>query len=150
MNQWFEDPRVEQAEEDGFQAEHLETRGDPGAAGALYRKAADRYAQVAFSVPADHPNTRTELAIAAVACAARGGDFQWAIEIAERMLAEAAALNEYGQTELRKLLAGYSEVIRAREHRSPESGSAAPAGKMEQMSRASARGAFERHVPRAA
>lgn len=111
MNPWFQDRRVEQAEEDAFEAERAERRGDLAKARALYREAAEALASVALGVPADYPNTRSDLAIAAVASFARAGDFGASIELGRRMLAEADALTEHGRLELARLVSEYAALI---------------------------------------
>jgi hypothetical protein len=112
MNEWMRDPRVAQAETDAFQAERAERRGNPSQARALYRQAAESLACVALRVPADHPNTRGDLAIAAVASFSRAGDFGRAIEFGQRMLAEGDALTAHGRDEIRRLVHEY-ELIAA-------------------------------------
>jgi hypothetical protein len=104
MNAWMNDPRVARAEVDAFEAERAERRGDLAAARARHHAAADAFAAVALSVPADHPNTRSDLAIAAVASYARAGDFGRATELARRALAESDALTERGRGELFRLM----------------------------------------------
>jgi hypothetical protein len=105
------DRRVEQAEVDSFEAERAERRGDVAGARARHHAAADAFAAVALSVPADHPNTRSDLAIAAVASYARAGDFGRATELARRMLAESDALTEHGRHELARLMHEYAKLL---------------------------------------
>jgi hypothetical protein len=107
MNEWMRDPRVAQAEADAFQAERAERRGDPTEARALYHRAAESLANVALGVPADHPNTRSDLAIAAMVSFSRSGDFDRAIEFGRRMLAEEDALPSSGRDELGRLVREY-------------------------------------------
>lgn len=71
MNQWMRDSRVQKAEADAFAAERAERRGDVAVARDLYHQAGKAFASVALIVPADHPNTRGDLAMAAVASLAR-------------------------------------------------------------------------------
>jgi hypothetical protein len=111
MNAWFKDHRVEKAEADAFEAERAERRGDASAARALYHEAAEAFASVALSVPADHPNTRSDLAIAAVASFARAGDFGRSIEFGRRVLAEGDAITEHGRVELAKLVYTYAALV---------------------------------------
>ncbi len=111
MNPWMNDPRVAKAEVDAFEAERAERRGDPAGARARHHAAADAFGAVALSVPADHPNTRSDLAIAAVASYARAGDFGRATELARRVLAESEALTEYGRDELFRLMREYSALL---------------------------------------
>jgi len=59
----------------------------------------------------DHPNTRSDLAFAAVASYSRAGRFDLAVEFGKRMLAEGDALTEYGRLELVRLVRQYSQVI---------------------------------------
>lgn len=111
MNAWMKDPRVEKAAFDAFEAERAERRGDLAGARVLHHGAADAFAAVALGVPADYPNTRSDLAIAAVASYARAGDFGRAIEHARRMLAESDALTEHGRSELSRLMREYASLV---------------------------------------
>lgn len=111
MNVWMQDPRTEKAEVDAFEAERAERHGDLAGARARYHAAADAFAAVALSVPADYPNTRSDLAIAAVASYARAGNFGRATELARRMLAESDALTEHGRGELARLMSEYSALL---------------------------------------
>lgn len=114
MNPWMRDPRAERGETEAFEAERAERRGDFAGARASYHKAGESFASVAASVPATHPNTRTDLTIAAVASFARAGDFGSAIEFARRMLAEGDALTEHGRAELARLAQQYAALITPR------------------------------------
>jgi hypothetical protein len=113
MNAWFKDPRVEKAELDAFEADRAERRGDLSTALPLHKKAGEGFAVVALRVPADHPKTRSALAIAAVASFARAGDFGQAVKYGRRFLAEGDALSEHGRRELREMISEYSKVIPA-------------------------------------
>lgn len=73
MNRWYQDPRVARAEMAVFEAEHAERRGDRETARRLYREAATGFATVGFTVPLDHPNTRSDLIFAAAVRRSRGG-----------------------------------------------------------------------------
>ncbi len=110
MNEWMRDPRVEQAETDAFLAERAERRGNFTEARGLYHRAAESLAGVALGVPADHPNTRSDLAIASIASFARAGDFGRAIEFGQRMLAEGDALTPSGRGEIQRLVREYEQV----------------------------------------
>ena len=114
MNIWLRDARVEKAEIDAFEAERAERRGDLASARTRYREAAEAFAIVALGVPSDHPNTRTDLAIASVASFARAGDFGRAVELAHRMLAEGDALTEHGRRELLRLARDYEALLSPR------------------------------------
>jgi hypothetical protein len=111
MNAWMKDPRVDKAAFEAFEAERAERRGDLAGARALHHAAADAFAAVALGVPADHPNTRSDLAVAAVASYARAGDFGRATELARRMLAESDALTEHGRGELLRLMREYALLL---------------------------------------
>lgn len=111
MNAWLSDARVEKGEAAAFRAEQSERQGNPASARTLYREAAEAFASVALSVPADHPNTRSDLAIAAVASFARSGDFGRALEFARRALAEVDALSEHGKAELSRIVDEYGALI---------------------------------------
>lgn len=107
MTDFLEDPRIKQAEALYFQAELLERRGDLTDARDLYAKAAALYATVALMVPSDLPRTRGLWAVAAVSVAARAGRFHFAIELAERFLAEPGSLTAGSHHELQTLLERY-------------------------------------------
>lgn len=111
MNPWFEDPRTVAGEEKTLQAERAERRGNAAMAHDLYREAAEAFAAVAIGVPADHPNTRSDLAIAAVATFARAGDLGRAVDFATRILVEIDALSPYGKAELNRLRADYAALV---------------------------------------
>jgi hypothetical protein len=108
MNAWFDDPRTKLAEGKTFEAERAERRGEFGAARALYAEAAELFSKVAISVAPDHPNTRSDLGIAAVACFARSLRFHLAVEFAERLLAEPDGLSPAGKHELEEMAAEYA------------------------------------------
>ncbi len=114
MNRWMRDPRVERAETDAFFAERAERGGDADTARIRYLAAAEAFAAVSLSVPVDHPNTRSDLAIAAVATFARGGSYPRAMDHARRVLAESEALTAHGRSELLRLLRTYEQVSGAR------------------------------------
>jgi hypothetical protein len=110
-NAWYRDPRAKDGELKAFDAERAERRNDPAAARALHHEAAEAFAAVALSVPADHPETRSTLAIAAVASFARAGDLGRAGEFGRRMLVETDALSERGRAELARLVKDYAELV---------------------------------------
>jgi hypothetical protein len=122
MNPWMKDPRVDQAALDSFEADRAERRGNLADARARHHAAADAFAAVALSVPADYPNTRSDLAIAAVASYARAGDFGRAAELARRVLAESDALTEYGRTELFRMMREYAALLVPKPGPAPASG----------------------------
>jgi hypothetical protein len=66
---------------------------------------------VAVAVPCDYPNTRSDLAIAAIASFARAGDFGQAIEFARRILAESDALTAHGRAEIVRLAHEYTTLV---------------------------------------
>jgi hypothetical protein len=111
MNEWMRNPRVEKGEANSFAAEQAEKRGNFAAARVLHQEAANAFASIAIAVPSDYPNTRSDLAIAAIASFARAGDFGQAIEFARRMLAESDALTEYGRTEIVRLDREYTTLL---------------------------------------
>lgn len=113
MNPWMRDARVEKAEQDAFFAERAERKGDFASARRLYLDAASAFAVVALGVPADHPNTRSDLATAAVASYARANEYNRAVEFARRMLAEPDALTEHGRGELSRLALAYGALAPA-------------------------------------
>lgn len=108
MNPWFDDQRTKLAEGKAYEAERAERRGQFSAARDLYADAADLFSRVAISVTPDHPNTRADLGIAAVACFARSLRFHLAVEFAERLLAEPDGLSPGGKLELEEMVAEYA------------------------------------------
>lgn len=110
MNPW-QDLRLEQAEIDVFEAERAERNGNPSAAHQRYRAAGEVYASVALAAGADYPNSRGDLAIAAVASFARAGDFGRAVDFARRILAESDALSKSSHAELLRLAKDYAGLI---------------------------------------
>lgn len=104
MSDFLDDPRLAEAEAEVFEAEAAERRSDLAGAAARYRRAADRYAEVAFEVSVSLPKTRAVWAVSAVAASSRGRDFERAIALAERFLAEPDGLTPSGRDELRELL----------------------------------------------
>lgn len=104
MRDYLDDPRLAEAEAEVFEAEAAERRGDLAGAAAGYRRAADHYAEVAFEVPMSLPKSRAVWAVSAVAASNRGRDFERAVALAERFLAEPDALTPSGRDELRELL----------------------------------------------
>ncbi len=110
MNQWFHDPRTKAAQLKTLDAERAERRRNP-IARTMYREAAELFGSVAVGVPADHPNTRSDLAIAAVACFARSGDFGGAVDFANQMLAQFDALSPHGRSELARLAEEYAKRL---------------------------------------
>ncbi len=108
MNAWFGDERTKLAEGKVFEAERLERRGAFAVARARWGEAAELFSKVAISVAADHPNTRADLGIAAVACFARSLRFDLAVEFAERLLAEPDGLSPGGKLELEQMVAEYA------------------------------------------
>ena len=111
MNEWMNDRRAARGEELGYEAERAEQDGDVERARDLYRAAASEYAPVALTVSPDHPNTRSALAIAAVACFARALEFGRAVDLAERFLAQPGALSERGRTELLRMVQTYALLV---------------------------------------
>jgi len=111
MNQWMRDPRAKKGEVEAFEAERAERRGDFAGARERYHHAGEAFASVAAGVPATYPNTRSDLAIAAVASFARAGDLGRAIEFARRMLAESDARTEYGRGELLRAVQEYATLL---------------------------------------
>jgi hypothetical protein len=104
VSDYLDDPRLAEAEAEVFEAEAAERRGDLVAAAARYHRAADRYAEVTFEVPVSLPRTRSVWAVSAVAASSRGRDFERAIALAERFLAEPDGLTPAGRQELLELL----------------------------------------------
>ena len=110
-NAWFRDASTKEGEGKAFEAERAERRGNSTEARALHHQAGEAFERVAMRVPVDHPNTRSDLAIAAVASFARAGDLGRAVSLATRMLVEIDALSPYGRAELGRLRSEYSALM---------------------------------------
>jgi hypothetical protein len=110
-NPWFDTSEAHAASGAALQAELAESDGDASRAKELYREAASSYTRLALSVTADHPQTRSALGVAAVACHARAGDFGKAIDVARRLLAQSGALSQRGRTDLLRMVANYNDLI---------------------------------------
>lgn len=119
-NAWFSDAHTKEGELKAFDAERAERRGNLPAARTLYSGAATAFQNVALRVPVDHPNTRADLTIAAVACFARAGDFGQAVDLANRMLAEPDGLSPYGRGELERMANDYSRRLAATTPMAPQ------------------------------
>lgn len=116
-NPWLDMPEARAASETAFQAELAEDDNDARTAKDLYQKAAVAYTRLALSVTADHPQTRSALGVAAVACHARAGDFGTALDVARRLLAQSGALSQRGRTDLLRMVGNYTELIDAERKR---------------------------------
>lgn len=103
MNEYFQDARVASAEVDIFNAERAERRSDFVEARALYLRAAKSLVPVLLGIGRDFPNTRSDLAIAAVVAFARGGDRASAVRLVDRVLSEPGLLTPGGRSELELL-----------------------------------------------
>jgi|JI9StandDraft_2_1071091.scaffolds.fasta_scaffold438418_2 hypothetical protein len=110
MNVWFRDPRFKEAEAKAIAADHAERRGQRDLAMALNHEAGEGFAAVAVCVPADHPNTRSDLAISAVVCFGLADRYDRAIQFARQMLARQGMLSPRGRGELMKLLSEYEPL----------------------------------------
>ena len=111
MNVWFRDPRFKEAEAKSIAADQAERQNQRDLAMALNYEAAEGFASVAISVPADHPNTRSDLAISAVVSFACAGRYDQAVQFARRMLAQQGMLSPRGRGELLKTLAEYEPLV---------------------------------------
>jgi hypothetical protein len=92
-------------------ADQAERQNQRDLAMALNYEAAEGFASVAISVPADHPNTRSDLAISAVVSFACAGRYDRAVQFARRMLAQQGMLSPRGRGELLKTLAEYEPLV---------------------------------------
>jgi hypothetical protein len=110
VNVWFRDPRFKEAEAKSIAADQAERQNQRDLAMALNYEAAEGFASVAISVPADHPNTRSDLAISAVVSFACAGRYDRAVQFARRMLAQQGMLSLRGRGELLKTLAEYGAM----------------------------------------
>lgn len=104
-NRWMGDPSVVDAELTAFMAERAMRRGGHDEARVAYRKAAWAFAEVAATVPATHPNTRSDLAVSAVTCLVRARAFGEASALAQQFLAEPESLAPHGRSALREAVA---------------------------------------------
>ena len=111
MNDWFRDPRTVNGEAKSYAAEQAERRNHLKLAHELYLDAADSFASVALNVPLDYPNTRSDLAIAAVACFGRAQEFDRAVELAQQFLAQPDALSMGGRSELARMARDYAQLF---------------------------------------
>lgn len=111
MNVWFRDRRFKEAEAKSLAADQAERQNQRDLAMALNYEAAEGFASVAISVPADHPNTRSDLAISAVVSFACAGRYDRAVQFARRMLAQQGMLSPRGRGELLKTLAEYEPLV---------------------------------------
>jgi hypothetical protein len=111
MNVWFRDRCFKEAEAKSIEADQAERQNKRDLAMALNYEAAEGFASVAISVPADHPNTRSDLAISAVFSFARAGRYDRAVQFARRMLAQQGMLSQRGRDELLKALAEYEPLV---------------------------------------
>lgn len=100
MNSWMADARVQRGETLVLEAERAERRGDTAVAMSGYLVAGELFADVAAEVSNTHPNTKTDLTIAAVASFTRAANFSRAFDLAEHMLAEFDSLTAHGRSEL--------------------------------------------------
>jgi len=111
VNVWFRDRRFKEAEAKAIAADQAERQNQRDLAMALNYEAAEGFASVAISVPADHPNTRSDLAISAVVSFACAGRYDQAVQFARRMLAQQGMLSPRGRGELSKALAEYEPLV---------------------------------------
>lgn len=100
MNAWFQDARAAHGEAKTLEAERAQRRNQLELAHALYLEAAESFVSVAFAVPLDYPNTRGDLAVAAVACFGRGQAFGRAVRIAQQFLVEPDGISQGARQEL--------------------------------------------------
>jgi len=109
VNTWFRDPRFKEAEAKSIVADQAERQNRHDLAMVLHYEAAEGFANVAISVTADHPNTRSDLAISAVVSFACAGRYDRAAQFAQDMLAQPGMLSPRGRGELAKWLQGTQE-----------------------------------------
>lgn len=112
MNDWFQDPRAELGEAKSRDAERAARRNRLDESYALYREAADAFTAVAVSVPLDHPNTRGDLAVAAVACFGRAREFDRAVEIAQHFISQPGGISKGAHRELTLMATDYANMPR--------------------------------------
>ena len=110
MNDWFRDPRAENGEAKSLAAERAVRRNDLDRAHALYLEAAESFASVAFVVPLDYPNTRGDLAVAAVACFGRAQVFGRAVMVAQQFLVEPDGISTDAHRELTQMAKDFGSM----------------------------------------
>jgi hypothetical protein len=111
VNVWFRDQRLKEAEAKSIAADQAERQNQRELALKLNYEAAEGFASVAVSVPADHPNTRSDLAISAVVSFASARRYDQAVQFARSMLAQPNMLSPRGRGELLKTLAEYEPLV---------------------------------------
>jgi hypothetical protein len=111
VNVWFRDQRLKEAEAKSIAADQAERQNQRELALKLNYEAAEGFASVAVSVPADHPNTRSDLAISAVVSFASARRYDQAVQFARSMLAQPDTLSPRGRGELLKTLAEYEPLV---------------------------------------
>jgi hypothetical protein len=113
MSEIFDDPRWRESEELTVRAESAAADRDLARAMDLYQRAARLAEEFALSIDATMPRTRSIAAVSAVVLAARSGDFNHAVRLAEQFLASPGSLREDGLAELGALRASYLRTIAA-------------------------------------
>jgi hypothetical protein len=112
MNPSFDDPRCTQAQIDTMDAERADYAGDKECARELWRRASAGFAAVAWDTDgASLPNTRGDLASAAVWALYRARDYDEAHALAERFI-EAGTISASGVTELRRAIQKCEETCK--------------------------------------
>ena len=69
------------------------------------------FAELALSVPDDHPHTLSDLAIAATASFGCAGNYPRAVQFARQLLAQRPCLTLRGRGELTLMLAEYEPLV---------------------------------------
>jgi hypothetical protein len=116
VNAWFRDARCKEGEAKAMAADDADRRNKRDLAMALHLEAAEAFASVAINVPADYPNTRSDLAIAAVVSFACADRYDLAVRFARRMLAQGGMLSPRGRGELSDMVVDYEPLVPQRFH----------------------------------
>ena len=111
MNEWYRDPRFRQAEATQIAADQAERDNQRDLAMVRHFEAAEALANLALSVPADYPHTRSDFAISATVSFACAGRYDRAVQFARRMLAQQGALSMRGRGELAVMLNEYEPLV---------------------------------------
>lgn len=111
MSGWFSNPRCKEGQAKSIAADEADRRGETDKAMALHLEAARAFASVAIVVPADYPNTRSDIAISAVVSFACADRYDLAVRFARRMLAQGGMLSPRGRGELAEMVEEYAPLV---------------------------------------
>jgi hypothetical protein len=107
----YSDSRFHEAEAKSIAADQAKDIKNTELALVLNYEAAEGFASVSTDVPSSHPNTRSDLAILAVASFVRGERYDRAVEFAQFMLSQPDSLSPRGRGELLKMIAECESIV---------------------------------------